>query len=306
MAKRQVKRSFDLYSAFTFFVPGIKGLLMLLVMFLVGVLIGNFVSAVILLCFSNSPQELVNAAATVVGYPVMFIPPMIYASYQSRKNQFFGVGYELDSNNFFPFSGFSIALAVSVATIAMAFVMDIFNAIMPPMPQSLQKTMEMMMNGPLWMTLLSVSVFAPLFEEWLCRGMILRGLLQKISPVWAIVVSAAVFALIHMNPWQAIPAFGFGLLFGYVYYRTGSLKLTMLMHCVNNTFSVIVGKMDDFKDIESFMDVMSTSSYLLLILLCILMLVYFVVRIQKVQIPYGQKSGCYEVHAIEDDVAAGE
>ncbi len=300
MAKRQIKRSFDLYSAFTFYAPGYGGTVMLLVMFLVGTLLGSLVDSAILLCFSSSPEALVNSAANLVGYPIMFIPPMIYASYQSRKNQFFGTGYELDTSNFFPWSGFSIALAVSVATIALAFVMDIFNVILPPMPEYLEKAMEMLMDGPLWMTLLSVSVLAPIFEEWLCRGMILRGLLQKTKPVWAIVISALVFALIHMNPWQSIPAFAFGLLFGYVYYRTGSLKLTMLMHCVNNTFSVVLSRIDAFEDMDSFVDVMGRSTYICMFLLCILMLGYFVVRIQKVQIPYGQRSGCAEVHAIDE------
>ena len=114
---------------------------------------------------------------------------------------------------------------------------------------------------PLWATLLSVSVFAPLFEEWLCRGLVLRGLLRKMNPFSAIAVSAVFFAILHMNPWQAIPAFCLGLLFGYTYYKTGSLKLTMLMHCTNNTMAVIFSKIPQFKEAETFMDVLSPWAY---------------------------------------------
>ena len=89
----------------------------------------------------------------------------------------------------------------------------------------------------------------------------MRGLLQRVKPAWAIVISATFFAIIHMNPWQAIPAFLLGCLFGYVYYKTGSLLLTMLMHCANNTFSVIITRMDAFKDADTWLDVLSPREY---------------------------------------------
>ena len=86
-------------------------------------------------------------------------------------------------------------------------------------------------------------------------------MLQKLTPFNAIMVSAAFFAVLHMNPWQAIPAFLLGLLFGYVYYKTGSLKLTMLMHCVNNTFAALMTRIPSLADAETFMDVMSPWAY---------------------------------------------
>ena len=134
--------------------------------------------------------------------------------------------------------------------------------LLPDMPSWLEETMKKMLeNTPVWVTLISVSVFAPLFEEWLCRGIVLRGLLKTMRPFSAIAVSAAFFAILHMNPWQAIPAFLLGILFGYAYYKTGSLKLTMLMHCVNNTCAVILSRIPEFKDAETFMDILSPWAY---------------------------------------------
>lgn len=296
MARRQTKRSYDLFSAFSYYVPGYTGSIMLIVLLVIGAVIGN-ATTLGLMAYS---AETAKTYGFLISYPLMFIPPMLYAAYQSRKNEFFEGGYLIDSKNFGNFSGVSIAIAVSVATLAAAFALDPINAIMPPMPESLEEMMNSMMEGPLWVTLLSVSIFAPIFEEWLCRGMILRGLLQKIKPIWAIVISAAVFALIHLNPWQAIPAFVFGILFGYVYYRTGSLKLTMLMHCVNNTLSAVIGRMEMFKEADSFMDVFSTGSYISLCVLCIAMVIYFFFRIHSITIPFGQKSGCTPVKFEEE------
>ena len=137
------------------------------------------------------------------------------------------------------------------------------------------------------MNFLCVSIFAPFFEEWLCRGMVLRGLLnfkrkgedgqRGIRPAYAIILSSLFFGLIHLNPWQALPAFALGCLFGYVYYRTGSLKLTMLMHFTNNTFALIFSNLDTFKDAENFLDIMSAPAYIGIAAACIAML-YFIIR----------------------------
>ena len=154
-----------------------------------------------------------------------------------------------------------MAAIVSVATIAAAYITDLVSHFMPPMPPFIEQLMKDLLDAPLWITLLSVSIFAPFFEEWLCRGMILRGLLGKMKPAAAICISAAFFAIIHFNPWQAIPAFILGLLFGFVYYRTGSLKLTMLMHCVNNTMAALMSRIPAFEDAQSFVDVLSPWTY---------------------------------------------
>ncbi len=83
-------------------------------------------------------------------------------------------------------------------------------------------------------TFLSVVIAAPVLEEWLFRGVILKGLLKHSSPWKAILWSGFMFGLMHLNPWQGIPAMGLGIFFGWVYWRTGSLYLCVFMHFVNN------------------------------------------------------------------------
>ena len=78
-------------------------------------------------------------------------------------------------------------------------------------------------------------------------------------------ISAAVFGLIHGNIWQAIPAFLIGCLLGYVYYKTGSLKLTMLMHCVNNTLAVVFSRIPGLEDVEFLAEIMSPWAYILVL-----------------------------------------
>ena len=270
MAKKFFKRyqgraSYELFSNYSHYLPGFGGMFGLLGLFLLGALLGNLLTGML----SLVSAEFATKYGMLIAYPVMFIPAMLFASAKSRMNDVFEKGYALDSSHFGKLGGFRIVLISGIATIAMAFIADSFNSLMPPVPEWFEKAMEQIMDAPVWITLISVSVFAPLFEEWLCRGLILRGLLQKTSPTVAIVVSAVFFAVLHMNPWQALPAFLLGLLFGYVYYRTGSLKLTMLMHCVNNTMAAIFSKIPSLADADSFRDVMSPWAYVFMMIACI-------------------------------------
>ena len=263
--KRHTGRaSYDLFSNYSHYVPGYGGMFMLLLMFLFGSLLGSLL--VIALTFVS--PEFAELYGTVISYPVMFIPALLYASANSRRNEYFETGYALDSSNFGSLGGFRMAVIVSIATIAAAFLADSLNGIMPEAPAWFEDAMAKIMDAPVWITLISVSIFAPLFEEWLCRGLILRGLLQKTHPISAILVSAAFFAILHMNPWQALPAFILGIMFGYVYYRTGSLKLTMLMHCVNNTMAVVFSKIPSLEEAESFAEILSPWAYAGIMLAC--------------------------------------
>ena len=288
--KKKTKRgSYDLFSTYDHFVPGISDLIWVMILFLAGMFIGSLVTAVLSLTMSLS---FATTYGLVIVYPIQFIPAMLYASAKSRRNEGFEKGFAIDSNNFGGRKGWSMALIVSAMALAAAFVIEPISMLLPEMSEVMKAAMEMMLNGPIVITLISVSVFAPFFEEWLCRGIILRGLLNKVKPAWAIVISAAIFGLIHGNLWQAIPAFIIGVILGYVYYKTGSLKLTMLMHCVNNTLSVIVSRIPAFEDVEFFAEVMSPWAYVLVVLAFAVVLASGLVIMRSIPVKEGNLGGC--------------
>ena len=245
---------------------------MLLILFLVGAVIGNLT---ILGLNKILGDNFAATYGTIISYPIMFIPAMLYASVQSKLNEHSTPGVSLDRKEFGTMGGLRLGLIAVCGTLAAAFVIEPLTLLLPPMPEHLENIMKALLeNSPVWVTLLSVSVFAPLFEEWLCRGLVLRGLLHnRMHPVSAIMISAAFFAVLHANPWQAIPAFLLGVLFGYAYYKTGSLKLTMAMHCANNTFAALLSKMQAFKDADTFMDVLSPWAYACIFVACLLIVI---------------------------------
>lgn len=93
--------------------------------------------------------------------------------------------------------------------------------------------------SPVWETLAAL-VTAPLVEEILFRGLILRRLKQSTTPGVAIVLSAAAFAIFHGNLYQAVYTFVLGLALGYVVHRFSSLWYGVLMHAALNGLNVLV------------------------------------------------------------------
>ncbi|MBQ7811051.1 MAG: CPBP family intramembrane metalloprotease [Bacteroidales bacterium] len=285
-----------LFKNYSHYLPGIGGMFALFGMFLIGAVLGNIVVLILQLFL---PADIVTELSTVVSYPVMFIPPMLFACSRSRNESIFGSGLALDNDHFGRLGGVRISLMVSVATIATAFVAEPISALLPEAPEWFEQIMESMTGGNLILNFIAVSVFAPIFEEWLCRGVVLRGLLTKMRPGWAIIVSALFFAVLHMNPWQALPAFLLGLLFGYVYYRTGSLKLTMLMHFTNNTMALIFSRIPSFAEADTFADLMSPWAYAGIIAACVLFLAGAIVTLRSIPMSReGAPCNCDEVPPI--------
>ena len=107
-----------------------------------------------------------------------------------------------------------------------------------PMPDILKQAFDDVFQKNL-PGFLGIVVLAPVYEEWLYRGIILKGLLKHYSPRKAIMWSAVIFSVIHLNPWQGVSVFFGALAIGWVYWRTRSLWCCIFMHAVNNAMSFL-------------------------------------------------------------------
>jgi hypothetical protein len=295
ISARRVK-NYDLYSGHAWYVPGIKGMFGFIGWYLLGALLGALVEGILGLFMS---QEAILSYGMIVVYPIQFLPAMVYAANQSRKNMTFDPGYVLNNSHFAPYN-FGLAILVTIVmTVASMFAFDLPNywnmqltnqsSVLAKFYDMLMEAMKQLTSGPLWASFLVVAIFAPIFEEWLCRGMVLRGLLTKMKPVWAIVISAAFFAVIHANPWQALNAFLIGLVMGYVYFKTGSLILTMIIHFINNGTSVILSNIESLKDYDYWIDILGKQHYMIVFVVSCVVLaacLYFFSRI-KLENPWG-------------------
>lgn len=84
-------------------------------------------------------------------------------------------------------------------------------------------------------------IFAPFLEEIIFRGIILSGFISTYSPRKAIIFSAILFGFIHLQPNQVVGAVLIGLFLGWIYYKTKSVGVTIILHAVANLTGLFAG-----------------------------------------------------------------
>lgn len=91
-------------------------------------------------------------------------------------------------------------------------------------------------------------VVAPFVEELVFRGIIFNAVRGKVKPMFAAVLSAALFAYGHPGLLQLLYAFIIGFMFAYAYHHTRKLWVPIMMHSVINLVVYVLGKMAVFQE----------------------------------------------------------
>jgi sodium transport system permease protein len=87
-------------------------------------------------------------------------------------------------------------------------------------------------------TLLLVAVSPAVCEECLFRGPILRGLRTRLDAAAAVILTAALFGLFHLDIYRLIPTTILGVLLGFVALESGSIVPAMVAHFCNNAMLI--------------------------------------------------------------------
>lgn len=134
------------------------------------------------------------------------------------------------------FAGFSVAgfnpniiLSGTVWVIAAQIVLEPLMAMLPSIENA-------GVGRGFWACVTAV-VLAPVFEEILCRGLVLETVRRRWGDAVAVLISALFFGLVHVEPSTALAGFVVGGIFGTIYIRTHSLFSTIILHSINNAFA---------------------------------------------------------------------
>ena len=127
--------------------------------------------------------------------------------------------------------GFSIALSD----------LDNLVRILIPMPDFIEKIfMDLIANQEsLWASLFTVVLVAAFSEEFLFRGLFLHGYEKRYGAAKAIIFTALLFGLFHMNPWQFFGAVILGAIYAWWFVLTHNLTLCVIGHGLNNLMPII-------------------------------------------------------------------
>ena len=135
----------------------------------------------------------------------------------------------------------SVTLSIlGVSTVFIFTAMYVLNLLIEQagIPNTMEDTFIDMSRNPFG--ILSIALLAPILEELLFRGAI-QGHLQSVlkHPWVAILIASFLFGVVHMNPAQIPFAFLLGAMFGWLYYRTGSLLPGIIGHVLNNSIAAV-------------------------------------------------------------------
>ncbi len=202
------------------------------IMFVCVVVCGSLLAAPTTLPFVKD----ISVISLFLSYILTLSPAFVYAYLKGKKGQY-SPKRKINDSYFGKMNPVVLFIMLPVILVAYLFVIDPAAALFTT-PEWFRGMVTG--NSVLWSSM-TVCVCAPLLEELLCRGIMLRGMMEKgVSPAKAIFWSSLIFGVIHMNPWQALPAFLIGLLFGWLYYKTGNIWITIFLHFLNNASSLFI------------------------------------------------------------------
>lgn len=223
--------------------PNIKATLVLFFILLLNSLI---VAIPIVVIDINLPNNLpiLKSLIKLASYIIPLLLTINYAVRKSKKQQ----GYPL-SINFNKIQGWLVPVII-IGALGMIIPLAQSSGWIP-MPESARKFFEKIFTKDIFSIAMAV-IAAPILEEIICRGIILKGLLKNYPSYKAILISAIFFSVIHLNPWQAIPAFFSGLFLGWIYYKTQSVIPGMIIHAtINATGMALLFLPGHYKDFLS-------------------------------------------------------
>ena len=172
-----------------------------------------------------------------------------------------------------------------LAIISCGYIVSTLAAHMKFIPNIMEQTFEILQSG--WAGILAIAIVGPILEELLFRGAITKALLQQYKPTQAILISAAIFGVFHINPAQILPAFLIGLLFAWIYYKTASLIPCILMHIFNNSLSVYMSF--KYPDADYMDEIITGTPYLIATCGAVVILIAVIWLMRKTTVNYPWK-----------------
>ena len=130
-----------------------------------------------------------------------------------------------------------IFLISMIFGICAIFAVDLLSSTVdiPNMLEEQFKDMSKTVSG-----FLGICIIGPIMEEIMMRRIILKEMERLTKSMWwGIIISAALFSIVHVNPVQVVFAMPAGIILGWLYCKTGSLLVPISLHILNNTISFI-------------------------------------------------------------------
>ena len=138
--------------------------------------------------------------------------------------------------------------------------------------------------------LLVIALIPALGEELTFRGMLQQALVKGCKNAHVgIFLSAAIFSFIHFQFYGFLPRMFLGLLLGYMFYYSGSLWTSILMHFVNNGAAVVVAYFEQRNQISTSVEDFGATDSPIILVASLMATVLLIVLCSKIKYKYGRQ-----------------
>jgi uncharacterized protein len=228
--------------------PTIKNSILLCLLIIGIQLFLGIIISVLKLKFFFSDDSTVIGILTILSSLYSFGITMIIG-FKETKRKF---------NEVFKFNKVSVFLWIATVVFITGFTIvtsetdNVLNYFLPP-PERFRNLFNTLLAGqPLILSIIAIGIIPAFTEELFFRGLVLDGLKNNYSKRKAIIISALLFGIIHLNPWQFYSGFIFGLIAAWICIETNSILLCIFIHFFNNTLYTIVVRYREFIPIKGF------------------------------------------------------
>jgi membrane protease YdiL (CAAX protease family) len=187
---------------------------------------------------------LATALSSIISFGIVLL-----TGFKKTKRNFNEV-FKL--NNVSPFLWMAIIVFMIGFVVVTSELDNILNYILP-MPEMFKDIFETLMAEQMFIVAIIVMAIIPAFtEELFFRGFILDGFNRNYTKQKAILLSALLFGIIHLNPWQFLSGFIIGLFSAWICINTNSIWLSIYIHLFNNTLYTVAVKYKNLIPIKGF------------------------------------------------------
>lgn len=206
-----------------------------------GTLLGVLLAVVI---FLTTPIDTVLSANSIVGfvgttiYAVLMVSAWFFAL-RRRGASWVAAGFRpVGLGTLLSMLPAAIGLMILNAVVVL-ITRPLFEQTPTAREQLLVDQLEITTGDLVWLLMVGV-VAAPVVEEFIFRGLILRYLRTKTGKPVAVIGSAAVFGALHFIPSLLVALFVVGLVLALVAERYDSIYPTVTLHAVHNGLIIVL------------------------------------------------------------------
>ena len=223
-------------------------------LFLIILLFGTLIGRELTLLFASSGDTGIKIGQGLASIFMFVVPPIVYYLLTRKERRMQALGFRRLSSPWW-----LILVGVALMFVAIPFTTKLttwnesmhlggafagLEAWMKEMEETAKALTEKMTAvdtlGGLLLNLVIIALIPAVGEEMTFRGVLQQSLTRRMNPHVAIFISAAIFSFFHFQFYGFLPRLFLGLLLGYMFYITGSLWTSILMHFVNNGAAVFL------------------------------------------------------------------